>query len=182
MPIAGCHQLAQACHKGKSDSLLVLALVAGVTVLLDQITKFLVIWFFPLGRQVPVLPDCFSLVHWRNTGAAWGLFNGHPILLALISVAVLAALVLFAERISEGGRVRALALGLIAGGIAGNLFDRLFRGAVVDFLLCYYRSFQWPAFNVADSAITVGVAIYLLASFFHASPPAEEPASSGQRN
>lgn len=158
-----------------------LGLIAGLALLFDQVTKLLVILYLPLdlGRKIPIIPDCLSLVHWRNTGAAWGLFNGHPIPLAILSVAVLGALFLFAERLAEGSRVRAAALGLILGGILGNLIDRLFRGAVVDFVLCYYQSFQWPAFNVADSAITVGVAIYLISSFLHANPPAEESTPPG---
>ncbi len=141
-------------------------LVVGVLVLAgDFWTKRLVLAHWPPGYHRPVIPGLFSLVHYRNPGAAWGLFARHTELLALLSVAVLAALVVWFDRLTEGFPERAVALGLVFGGIAGNLIDRVAYREVVDFLLFYWRGFQWPAFNLADSAISCGVTVFVLSSF-----------------
>ncbi|MCK6499047.1 MAG: signal peptidase II, partial [Nitrospira sp.] len=101
---------------------------------LDQLTKWMVINRLPLGREIPVLPGFFRLVHWGNTGAAWSLFHGSNHALAAVSVAALVVLFL-ARRYFEGDTFPGqIALGLIFGGIAGNLTDRLVHHHVVDFL------------------------------------------------
>ncbi len=141
-------------------------LIAG----LDQGTKHLVVEHWPLGSQMIVVPGFFNLVHFRNTGAAWGMFEDNSRLLAVLSALILGALIFGFNHLAEQRPERGMALGLIAGGILGNLGDRLFReqGGVVDFLLFHYRGFQWPAFNVADSAITCGVALFILSTFLYA--------------
>ncbi len=146
--------------------ILVLALFLFV---LDQWTKWLVLRRLPAGEEIPVIPGFFNLVHRDNTGAAWSLFTGNNALLALIAGIALVAL-FFARRHFKVHTIPGqIALGLIYGGILGNLTDRLLPGrqAVVDFLYFYLqqrdgRELGFPAFNVADSAICTGVALVFL--------------------
>ncbi len=142
---------------------------------LDQITKCLVVVTLPLEHQRPVISGLLNLVHFRNTGAAWGLFQEQSFFLSLVSIVVLAILFWRFDDFTEGFPERIFALAVMSGGILGNLIDRvfrgdyIFRGAVVDFILVYYRSFHWPAFNVADIAISSGVILYMISVFlrFH---------------
>jgi signal peptidase II len=143
-----------------------------VVLALDQATKLLILRHWPLGAHHPVVPGFFSLVHCRNPGAAWSLFTDYTEILAVLSAVVLLLLVAWFERLTEGFPERAVALGVVFGGIAGNLVDRVAYGAVVDFLLVYWRNFQWPVFNIADSAISCGVTVFVLSSFFRR-PPGE---------
>ena len=145
-----------------------LGLAAGVF-LLDQATKA-VIWawlpyptYGPPG-QVAVIGGFFNIVHVGNTGAAWSLFSGRSTFLALLAAATLCAI--FAWRRQLGLRLRTVqvSFGLLCGGIIGNLTDRILHGHVIDFLDFHFGSYIFPTFNVADSCICVGVAIYLLHS------------------
>lgn len=139
--------------------------LASAIVILDQVTKWLVMTAWEVGGQTVVIPGFFNLVHFRNPGAAWGMFADHTLVLAAVSMVVLFGLILGFERLVEGCPERALALGAVAGGIVGNLIDRLLHLEVVDFLLFYWRQYQWPAFNIADSAISCGVFLFILSSF-----------------
>lgn len=149
-------------------------LVALGIVLLDQATKEWVRGAFALHESVPVLPGCFHLTYIRNTGAAWGMFSGQNLTLSLLAVVMLAALLVFRRKLLPPGRLHRLALGLLCGGIVGNLFDRLRLDYVTDFLDFFWRGWHWPAFNVADAAICTGVGIYLLGTLL-ARPPAAGP-------
>jgi signal peptidase II len=172
-----------AASRPRGDLALFLALAAATT-LADQASKLMVVLTCPLNFHASVLPGFFSLVHWHNPGAAWGKFSDYPQVLAAVSAAVLLGLIVFHRHLSEGCRWRLRALALVAGGIYGNLLDRLFHGAVIDFLFFHVGRFSWPAFNVADSAISIGVALYVIRSFFpgHASDAARPAAeASGER-
>ena len=154
-------------------------LVALCVVLLDQASKEWVRGAFSLHESVPVIPGFFHLTYIRNTGAAWGLFSGQNIALSALALVMLAVLVAFRRKILPPGRVHRVALGLLCGGIVGNLFDRLRLDYVVDFLDFFVRSSHFPAFNVADSAICIGVAIYVLGTLLApraAAPAPEAPA------
>lgn len=146
-------------------------LVAGLVFAMDQATKAWVLTEMEIGEIRHVFPSFFHLVHFRNSGAAWGMFQGRTTVLAFLSIAILAGIVWRFSDLTEGRRERALALGLVIGGTIGNLYDRLFRGEVVDFLLFFFRSFKWPAFNVADSAICCGVGLFIASSFFRPGSP-----------
>jgi len=150
-----------------------LLIICGVIFLLDQLTKHLVISAWPIGTRYSLIPGFLDLVHFRNSGAAWGILQGHSRLLGALSVVVLGLLVVYSDYFTEGRRVRAVALALICGGIAGNLVDRFLRGEVIDFIFFYFRRFQWPAFNVADSGITCGVVIFIASSLLFPGPPPE---------
>ena len=142
-------------------------LLGGAVVALDQITKLIVLDRLPLGASVPVVDGLLSLTLVLNPGLAFGLLGGIPAgwrwVVAALSLAALAVLARVALRVlPTGGWPGRLAIGLIFGGAVGNLIDRARFGAVVDFVDVHWRGWHWPAFNVADSAITVGVALLAL--------------------
>ncbi|MBA4150398.1 MAG: signal peptidase II [Verrucomicrobia bacterium] len=138
---------------------------------LDQITKQLVVHYLEWnGLGVVVFDGFFKLVHWGNTGAAWSMFSGQNAMLAIISLLALLGLFIWRHHFDCKTVPGQISLGLIFGGIAGNLIDRLFIGHVVDFIrfYIYTRSGQeagFPAFNVADSAICVGVGLLFIQSW-----------------
>lgn len=133
---------------------------------LDQWSKWVVLRKLAVGESYPVFDSFFHLVHYRNTGAAWGMFQGQTFLLGILSVIILAAMLWKFKALVDSRWERSLALALIMGGTIGNVYDRFCRGEVVDFLLFFFRSFRWPAFNVADSAICCGVGVYFFSSLF----------------
>jgi len=138
--------------------------VAAVVVVLDQIVKAIVMARLLVGVPVTIIDGLLSFTLVMNPGLAFGLLGGLPAawrwLVALLSIAALLILARVAVRVlAEGSRLDTLAIGLVFGGAVGNLIDRARFGAVVDFVDVYYRNFHWWAFNVADSAITVGVAL-----------------------
>lgn len=143
------------------------AATALAVLLIDQLTKLWALQRLPAGLPVPVIDGVFSLTLVMNPGLAFGMFATTPAgwrwLVALLSIGALGVLAVVGLRmLPGGGRLTPLALGLIFGGAVGNLIDRGRFGAVVDFLDFYWRGYHWPAFNAADSAITVGVALLAL--------------------
>jgi signal peptidase II len=136
-----------------------LALTTLFVVAADQLTKLWIVGSIRLGQSRPVIPGLLSLTYVRNRGVAFGVFSERG-LSALVFIAVaLAALGLilyFIRQAGERERVLCAALSLIFAGAVGNLIDRLRVGEVIDFLDLYMGSYHWPAFNVADAAITVG--------------------------
>lgn len=145
-----------------------LASIASLVVLFDQITKWLVVRAIAVDQPTVVIDGFFQLVNWRNTGAAWGMLQGYNGVLALVSVVTVVALILFRRSLGVGqSGLCAATIALIIGGIIGNLIDRVRVGSVIDFLDFYIGDHHWPAFNVADSAICIGVALYVIASWQH---------------
>lgn len=143
------------------------ALTALAVLVLDQLTKLWALQTLAPGRPVPVIDSFFSFTLVMNPGLAFGMLSTTPSgwrwLVALLSIGALAVLAVVGLRmLPGGGRLTPLALGLIFGGAVGNLIDRGRFGAVVDFLDFYWRGYHWPAFNAADSAITIGVALLAL--------------------
>jgi len=155
----------------------VVLLLAGAIVALDQITKAIALERLPLGVPVTVIDGWLALTLVLNPGLAFGLLGSVPpgwrwvvAALSLVALAVLARVAL--RVLPAGGWTGRLAIGLIFGGAVGNLVDRARFGAVVDFVDVYWRGWHWPAFNVADSAITVGVALLALRLLNDRSTPA----------
>ena len=141
--------------------------LATLMVGLDQWTKFLVQRSIEFGGAIDVAPGLFRLVHWGNTGAAWSLFQNQNAILAVVSSLAMVALVWFRDHFEGRRPLGRVALGLILGGIVGNLLDRLRHGHVVDFLYFYLdrpngSEAGFPAFNVADSSICVGVGLLFI--------------------
>lgn len=132
-------------------------IAAGVFIV-DRITKSIVINHIFMGQSMKVIPGIFNFTLVLNTGTAFGLFKGQRIIFILFSFAVIGAIVGYILKHKEMNSVFTWALGLILGGAAGNLLDRIAHGCVIDFL-----DFRvWPVFNIADSCITIGVAILIL--------------------
>ena len=152
--------------EGKSRAFVVAAIIA----LADWVTKYLIHTHFVYGGSKTIWIDCFNLVHVRNFGSAFGLMNqGRPTALntwffAVASlVGIFLLLYLVYNEYSVHG-IAVLCLGLLMGGVIGNQGERFFHGYVTDFLDFYVNTHHWPAFNVADSAITMGILGYFLAS------------------
>ena len=145
-------------------------------VVFDQLTKGLVMAYFGLYESQPIIPGLFNLTYLTNTGAAFGMLAGaqsiwRQVFFVGVAVAAIGVMAFSYRQFRNQGRIFAHAIGLIAGGAVGNLIDRLRFGAVVDFLDFYLGIHHWPAFNVADSAICVGVGLFILGSLLY--PPQE---------
>lgn len=140
-------------------------ILATAILFFDQLTKQLVRDNMALGEQISVLPCCFQLTYLRNTGAAWGMLGGQNDWLTLISLVMLVLLIIFHRSILNDTRSHRIALGLMIGGIIGNLIDRIKLGWVTDFLDFYIMNYHWPSFNIADAAICTGVGIYILTTW-----------------
>ncbi len=152
-----------------------LIVFAGIVVLADQLTKIAIWNTIPLYHSMPVIPGFFDLTHIHNPGGAFGIFANLSdgwrqfIFLVLISAAII-AIFCFYRIIPPTHPWLAFGLALIFGGAVGNLIDRIRLGEVIDFLKFYIGSYQWPSFNVADSAITVGVGIFIIHLLFNKMP------------
>jgi signal peptidase II len=147
--------------------MILLILIVGGVLVLDQLTKLLVIGIFPLYSMRVVIPGFLNLVHARNTGAAFSLLAGantwwRQALFVGLTIIVLGILLFSYGKLSKNDYWTKTAYALISGGAVGNLVDRLRLGEVVDFLDFYIGSYHWPAFNVADSAITIGACMLLI--------------------
>ena len=163
---------------GKWGTTIVPALVV---IVLDQLTKAMVVGRMRLHQSISIVDGLFSFTYVRNTGAAFGIFAGHseafrvPMLLAVALVA-LVVLLWFVRGIPAERRAVIAACGAVLGGAIGNMIDRATYGEVIDFLDVYVGAYHWPAFNVADAAITVGV-IVLCIDALRGTPAAEHSAT-----
>ena len=138
------------------------SLIVAIILILDQVTKVLISHTLALHESILVIEPFFHLTYERNTGAAFSLFAQtpawfrQPFFLGATGVAIV-ALILFLRQTDSANRLLVVAIAAVLGGAVGNLIDRLLYGEVIDFLLLHWRGYYWPAFNVADSCITLGV-------------------------
>jgi len=150
-------------------------LIALLVVLLDRATKWIVSRNISLHEGIQVIPGFFRITHVENRGAAFGLFADSPaqwkiamlVLFSMVALVIVSALL---WRNSHAMTSTGIGLALILGGAVGNLWDRLLNGRVVDFLLFYVGQYQWPAFNVADSAIVCGAGLLVIEILFAKAP------------
>lgn len=148
--------------------------LALLVVLLDWWTKRLVAAHIALYTHIQVIPGFFRITHTENTGAAFSLFADSPwhwktaLLIGFSVVAMVIVSVLLWKQ-SQALTLTGIALSLILGGAVGNLWDRIASGRVVDFLLFYVQQYQWPVFNLADSAIVIGAGLLVVEILFHKS-------------
>jgi signal peptidase II len=154
--------------------------IAAFVVTLDQTSKLLVRSYLDPYETIPLV-GCLSLTHVRNTGSAFGLFANQVFLLILVAIVGLVTILLLYRYLSRISLLSSFALGLVFGGAVGNLIDRLRFGYVTDFIdVRLWRDFHWPAFNAADSAITVGAIV--LAVFIFRALRKGDVSSSGARS
>jgi signal peptidase II len=149
-------------------------LAAILSLVADQISKILIRGRLAEGESLPFLPGVMHLEHVRNLGAAWGVMSGQRWILIGFTVFVIGIIVASAREVTQRGKLAALGFGLILGGAVGNLVDRILYGHVTDFFdldtpFAILRTF--PVFNVADSALTVGVIAMLLSLLFSKAEP-----------
>ncbi|MZH03468.1 MAG: signal peptidase II [Nitrospinae bacterium] len=155
---------------------LVLFFVSGFLIVIDQYTKFMVSLHIPLNYSIKVMEGFFNLTHIRNSGVAFGLFASQqseykPLMFIIISsIAILAILVIFHQTPKEKKIVQT-GLILIFSGAIGNLIDRSLHGEVIDFVDFFIDGYHFPAFNIADSCITIGVALMVVDLFCGESQP-----------
>ena len=149
-----------------------IALVALAVLAFDQLTKLAVLKYLGYAQERVIVPGFFKFVHWGNTGMAWSLAPGNNELLAVVALVALLALFLTRHHFDTKTWIGQIAFGLICGGIMGNLIDRLLRDRrhVIDFIYFYLQrrgggEIGFPAFNVADSAICVGVSLIFYLSW-----------------
>ncbi len=147
-----------------------MAIIAFAVFALDQLTKQIVVRFFALHDERDIINGFFKLVYWANTGAAWSIFSNRNKVLAIVSLVALVGLFIWRHHFDTKSFLGQLSLGLIFGGIIGNLTDRLLVDHVIDFLRFYIykrngEELGFPAFNVADSAICVGVFLLFILSW-----------------
>jgi signal peptidase II len=140
-------------------------IIAAAVIALDQLTKYLIRVNIPLDTSLEEVWR-LTIVHIQNTGAAFGIFTNQTIFLSIIAVLGLIVIVLFYRQIGRTNLLAGISLGVVFGGAIGNLVDRLRFGYVTDFLYVrLWGDFYWPAFNVADSSISVGIVLLILFIF-----------------
>jgi len=163
----------------KNSARIVYFLIALIVVLLDRWSKHIVAQRIALYSHIQIIPGFFQLTHTENTGAAFSLFADSPapwktaMLIAFSGIALMVVSLLLWKN-HHAHLVTGIGLSLIMGGALGNLWDRVARGRVVDFLLLYYKRYQWPVFNLADSAIVIGAGLLVLEILFHKTSGREE--------
>lgn len=164
-----------------------LIIVAAIVLILDQLTKWVIVQNIPFESYhfgepgvIEVWKDVFYIVHIGNKGAAWGMLSGYSFIFMFLPPLALFAIYYFRGAIGLYLPIMQIIFGLFVGGILGNFIDRLVYGHVVDFLDFHFPvslpilGDRWPAFNVADSAICIGAAIYIYASFYLIEEPIKQ--------
>ena len=160
-----------------------MTIIVSTVILLDQFTKWQVAGTMRLHDSISIVPDFFNLTYIRNSGAAFGILAGSQAGFRMVFFGVTSILALFLlgtiyARLPPGDTMGQASVALVFGGALGNLIDRIRIGEVIDFLDVSIGGYHWPAFNVADSAITIGVAILIWHFFLHeAEVPADTRAS-----
>ena len=150
-------------------------LLVAVTFALDRWTKGLILGRFDLNESATVIDGFFNITYVRNTGVAFGIFDpmslpAKSVLLSAFTAFAAVLVITYSVRSPVRNRLLQVALALILGGALGNLYDRLAYGFVVDFLELHIRTYHWPSFNVADSAISIGVGLLALEIFRNEAP------------
>lgn len=137
-------------------------IIALFVILLDQLTKWLIVKNMFLGESITIIEDFLYITSHRNRGAAWGILQGQMWFFYLITVIVIIGIIYYIRKAAKGKMLLGISLGLMLGGAIGNFIDRVVRKEVVDFINTFIFSYDFPVFNVADSALVVGVGLLML--------------------
>lgn len=152
-----------------------LMVYSGIVILLDQVTKLVVLKTIPLFQSIPIIPGFFSLTHIQNPGGAFGFLSTQTsdiqrLLFLFVSCLAVGLIFYFYKKTPQEQTWLSTAFALVFGGAVGNLIDRVRLGKVVDFLDFYIGNLHWPAFNIADSAVSIGMVIFLYHILFKRFP------------
>ena len=137
-------------------------LIALFVILLDQITKWLIVSKMNLGDSIPIIDNILYITSHRNRGAAWGILQGQMWLFYVITIIVIVAIMYYMQKAAKGKWLLGVSLALMLGGAIGNFIDRVVRKEVVDFIHTYIFTYNFPVFNIADSALVVGVVVLMI--------------------
>lgn len=141
-------------------------ILALLIILGDQFTKWLIIAKMELHESIPIIDQFFHITSHRNSGAAWGILQGQMTFFYIITVIIVIGIIYYMQKYARHFTLLAISLGLVLGGAIGNFIDRLFRKEVVDFLDFTIFTYDFPIFNVADSALVIGVILIMIATIF----------------
>lgn len=137
-----------------------------IIIALDQLTKYMIVKSLEIGDSVKVIKNLLYITSHRNEGAAWGILQGKMWLFYIVTIVVLVILVMFFKSVGYGKPLIQFGLSLLIAGSIGNFIDRLFRSEVVDFIDTYIFGYNFPIFNVADAALTIGVIVLIIVILF----------------
>ena len=146
------------------ESIMRYYLLAFAIIVIDQLTKWWVIANMELRESITVIENFFYITSHRNTGAAWGILAGKMTFFYIITAVVIVVICYYIQKLAKDSTLTGVALGLILGGAIGNFIDRIVHKEVVDFFDVYLGSYNYPIFNIADSALVVGVILVLIAT------------------
>lgn len=137
-------------------------LIAFLIILLDQVTKWLIVTKMYLGESIPVIDNFLYITSHRNRGAAWGILQGQMWFFYLITTIVIIGIIYYIQKAAKGKLLLGVSLAFMLGGAIGNFIDRVLRKEVVDFIHTYIFSYNFPVFNIADSALVIGVILLMI--------------------
>lgn len=140
-------------------------IIAFIIIMIDQLTKWWVVANMELRESITIIENFFYITSHRNTGAAWGILAGQMGFFYIITTIVVIVIVFYIQKYAKDSLLTGTSLALILGGAIGNFIDRLFRKEVVDFFDVYIGSYDYPIFNIADSALVIGVILVFIATF-----------------
>lgn len=161
------------------EHVLVYYLIALIVIIIDQFTKWLVVTYMEYGESIKIVENFLYLTSHRNRGAAWGILQGQMWFFYVVTIIVVAGIILFIKRLKQHEKLMGWSLGLMLGGAIGNFIDRLFRKEVVDFINTYIFSYDFPIFNVADSALVIGVGLFFIHTILEGKQEKEKQHGTG---
>lgn len=136
--------------------------IALFVIAIDQISKWLIVKNMELGTSIPIIDNVLYITSHRNRGAAWGILENKMWFFYIITVVFVVFIVMYMKKYAKTDKLLGISLGLILGGAIGNFIDRVFRQEVVDFIHVYIFSYNYPVFNIADSALCIGVVLIII--------------------
>ncbi|MCP9277110.1 lipoprotein signal peptidase LspA [Bacillus wiedmannii] len=136
--------------------------IALFVIAIDQISKWLIVKNMELGTSIPIIDNVLYITSHRNRGAAWGILENKMWFFYIITVVFVVFIVIYMQKYVKTDKLLGISLGLILGGAIGNFIDRVFRQEVVDFIHVYIFSYNYPVFNIADSALCIGVVLIII--------------------